>query len=426
VTDPVEDDAALPEAEPTALADASSADAGHETVAVIEDRAAYLEAVQAIAGGHGPVGVDAERASGYRYSQRAYLIQVFRRGAGTFLFDPPAIGSFAELNEAIRDEEWIIHAASQDLTCLREVGLDPQHLFDTELAARLAGLPRVGLGTVVEDLLGIHLAKEHSAADWSTRPLPQSWLVYAALDVELLPDLRDALGAVLERDGKADIAAEEFASLLQRDFAVLRADPWRRLSGIHAIRGPRNLAVARELWVARDSYAREIDSAPGRLVPDSALVAAARVLPATKRDLAALKEFNGRASRTQLDRWWAAIEAGKVTEDLPVLRGNGESIPPPRVWADKNPDADHRLRAARTAVTAVSEERTIPMENLLTPELLRRVAWAPPEPITGETVGDALLALGARLWQVGATAQVIADAFVESAQTPEDAPEAAS
>lgn len=398
----------------------------HATVAVIEDREAYSEAVRAIAAGNGPVAVDAERASGYRYSQRAYLIQVFRRGAGTFLFDPPAIGSFAELNDAIRDEEWIIHAASQDLTCLREVGLEPTRLFDTELAARLAGLPRVGLGTVVEELLGIHLAKEHSAADWSTRPLPQSWLVYAALDVELLPDLRDALGAILERDGKSAISAEEFDSLLERDFAIVRAEPWRRLSGIHSIRGPRNLAVARELWLARDAYAREIDSAPGRLVPDSALVAAARLLPATKRDLAALKEFNGRASRSQLDRWWAAIEAGNATDDLPVLRVSGDSIPPPRVWADKNPEADRRLKAARVAVGEVAESTAIPVENLLTPELLRRVAWLPPDPITAESIGAALAELGARRWQIGATAQVIADAFVESAQTAEEPPEAAS
>jgi ribonuclease D len=403
-----------------------SEDEARETIEVIDDRASYLEAVQGIVAGNGPIAVDAERASGYRYSQRAYLIQVFRRGAGTYLFDPPAIGSFEELNDAIRDEEWIIHAASQDLTCLREVGLNPTRLFDTELAARLAGLPRVGLGTVVQDLLGVHLAKEHSAADWSTRPLPQSWLVYAALDVELLPDLRDALAEILERDGKTQIAEEEFAALLERDFVVVRADPWRRLSGIHAIRGPRNLAVARELWLARDAYAREIDSAPGRLVPDSALVAAARALPASKRDLAAMKEFNGRASRTQLDRWWAAIQAGLETDDLPVLRGQGDSIPPPRVWADKNPAADKRLRAARAAITEIAEARSIPLENLLTPELLRRVAWSPPETITAETVGSALSALGARSWQVGATAQVIADAFVESAQRAEDPSESAS
>lgn len=400
--------------------------AAHVEVEVIETRATYLDAVAAIAAGTGPIAIDAERASGYRYSQRAYLIQIFRRGAGTFLFDPPAVGSFTELNDAIKDEEWILHAASQDLTCLREVGLDPTRLFDTELAARLAGLPRVGLGTVVEDLLGIHLAKEHSAADWSTRPLPQSWLVYAALDVELLVDLRDALGEVLERDGKAEIAREEFASVLCRDFAIVRQEPWRRLSGVHVIRGGRNLAVARELWESRDAYAREIDTAPGRLVPDSALVAAARVLPATKRDLAALKDFTGRASRTQIDRWWNAIQAGLASTDLPVPRATGEAIPPPRIWADKNPEADKRLKAARAAVTEIATAMSIPVENVLTPDLLRRLAWAPPDPAEGTEVATALLDIGARQWQVDATAQTIADAFVEAGQIPEPAPEGGS
>lgn len=400
--------------------------AEHVEVEVIDTRDGYLAAVDAIAAGHGPIAIDAERASGYRYSQRAYLIQIFRRGAGTFLFDPPAIGSFAELNDVIAPEEWILHAASQDLTCLREVGLDPTRLFDTELAARLAGLPRVGLGAVVEDLLGIHLAKEHSAADWSTRPLPQSWLVYAALDVELLVDLREALAAVLERDGKTDIAQQEFDSVLTRDFVVVRHEPWRRLSGVHSIRGGRNLAVARELWQARDAYAREIDTAPGRLVPDSALVAAARVLPETKRDLAALKEFTGRASRSQIDRWWNAIQAGMASDDLPVLRQTGEVIPPPRVWSDKNPAADKRLKLARAAVTEIAAAMSVPLENVLTPELLRRLAWTPPEQPTAESVTEALRESGARPWQLDATAQAIADAFVEASQTSEEPPEAAS
>jgi ribonuclease D len=387
-------------------------------VDVIDSRDDYLAAVDAIAAGTGPIAIDAERASGYRYSQRAYLIQIFRRGAGTFLFDPPAIGGFAELNAVIAPEEWILHAASQDLTCLREVGLEPTRLFDTELAARLAGLPRVGLGAVVEELLGIHLAKEHSAADWSTRPLPQAWLVYAALDVELLVDLREALAGVLERDGKTEIAAQEFESVLGRDFTVVRQEPWRRLSGVHAIRGGHNLAVARALWLARDSYAREIDTAPGRLVPDSALVAAARTLPESKRDLASLKEFTGRASRTQIDRWWNAIQAGLATDEIPVLRVPGEAMPPPRVWPEKNPEADRRLKAARAQISELSTELAIPIENVLTPESLRRLAWTPPEPADAGAIAEALRELGAREWQIDATAQMIAQAFVDAAQTP--------
>src|SRR3954464_11148297 len=252
---------------------------------VIEDAAGLAAATARIAAGTGPVAVDAERASGFRYSQRAYLIQVFRRGSGTFLFDPPAVGRFDELNEAIHDEEWVLHAATQALTCLREVGLDPSIVFDTELAARLLGMPRVGLGTVVEELLGVHLAKEHSAADWSTRPLPEPWLVYAALDVELLPDLRDAIDALLVEAGKSEIARQEFSDELTRDLKPTRAGRWRRLSGIHAVKGLRNVAVARELRQTRDELARETDTAPGRLVPDASLTADARAMPDPKRAL---------------------------------------------------------------------------------------------------------------------------------------------
>lgn len=409
-------------------ADPGSTPAGdHPVVAPIDTREGYLQAVREIAAGTGPIAIDAERASGFRYSQRAYLIQIFRRDAGTFLFDPPAIGDFSELNDAISSVEWVLHAASQDLACLREVGLNPTTIFDTELGARLAGLPRVGLGTVVESLLGIHLAKEHSAADWSTRPLPSAWLIYAALDVELLVDLRDAVASLLEQQGKTEIAAVEFDTVLHREpRAGSRGEGWRRLSGVSSIKGAKNLAVARELWETRDRYAQEIDTAPGRLVPDSSLVAAAKALPSSKRELASLKEFNGRASRSELDRWWAAIEAGAASTDVPQLRVPGDSLPPPRAWSTRNPEADARLKAARTRVGELATELNIPMENVLTPELLRRVAWNPPAPIAGSAVEAQLLELGARQWQVDATAQVIAEAFVEADQTGEPSAEAQS
>lgn len=393
---------------------------------VIDTRAAYLVATAALAAGNGPIGIDAERASGFTYSQRAYLIQIHRRGAGTFLFDPPPIGDFSELNMALADAEWILHAASQDLACLREVGLDPARIFDTELAARLLGIPRVGLGTVVEDLLGIHLAKEHSAANWSTRPLPESWLVYAALDVELLPDLRDRMVDLLAESDKTDIANQEFAATLAKEAKAARVDPWRRLSGIHSLRNQRNLAVARELWLARDEFARDVDVSPGRLVPDASLLAAARVLPATRQALSDLREFNGRASRSELDRWWSAIQRGRATTDLPAFKVNTDTLPPPRAWADRNPEADVRYKAARAALQTVADEREIPLENLLTPEYLRRVAWSLPEPVDAQSIGSALAILGARRWQVDVSAQIVAQAFIDVPQSVNPASDSAS
>ncbi|PPG12576.1 ribonuclease D [Rathayibacter sp. AY1C6] len=387
----------------------------------------FLAAVDALAAGEGPVAVDAERASGFTYSQRAYLIQVYRRGAGAFLFDPPAIGRMDALQAVIGQEEWVLHAASQDLACLREVGLDPVRIFDTELAARLLGLPKVGLGAVVEDLLGIHLAKEHSAADWSTRPLPQSWLVYAAKDVELLVDLRDRMEEMLIAARKTRIAREEFEATLARAPKAVPPDPWRRLSGMHSLRGPRPLAVARELWLARDAFARERDIAPGRLIPDSSIIAVARNIPTSIGQLSGRRDFTGRASRGEVERWWAAIERGTTTEDLPSpTRPAADTLPPPRAWGDRNPAADARLKAGRAVVTEIAELLSLPVENLLTPELLRRVAWNPPEPLTAESVAAELTRAGARAWQVEATSGSIATAFVEAAQAPAEGTETAS
>jgi Ribonuclease D len=391
------------------------------------DSVAELEAASAtLDAGEGPVAVDVERASGFRYSQRAYLVQVFRRGAGAFLFDPPAIGDMSALQQAIGAQEWILHAASQDLPSLRELRLDPPSIFDTELAARLLGHERVGLGAVVEDALGITLAKAHSAADWSTRPLPQPWLEYAELDVLHLVDVYDVLVGELVEQHKTDIAAQEFEAVRTRPDKPAREEPWRRLSGLHTVKGRRSLAVARSLWQVREDYAREQDVAPGRLVPDRALVAAVVADPATKQDLAGLKEFTGRASRSQLDRWWRAIEAGRADSSLPVERVAGDGLPPVRAWADRNAPADARLKAARPLIDELAVDLRMPTENLLTPDTLRRVAWNPPSEMDVDSIGEFLAAHGARQWQIERTAPVIARAFVESAQEADEHASSAS
>ncbi len=213
-------------------------------------------------------------------------MQLRRSGAGTALIDPIPLADLSTLDEAIADAEWVLHAASQDLPCLAEVGLRPRRLFDTELAARLAGFERVGLAALTEQLLGYRLEKHHSAADWSSRPLPESWLTYAALDVEMLTDLRDVLAAELARQGKQEWAAEEFAALVLWGTRPprVRAEPWRRTSGIHRVRGPRAQARVRALWYARDQIAVRRDTAPGRVLPDSAIIAAAELDPKDETD----------------------------------------------------------------------------------------------------------------------------------------------
>ncbi len=387
-------------------------------VVLVETKKDFRLALDDILAGSGPLAVDAERASGFRYSQRAYLVQLHRTGSANYLIDPLGVGSLEDITHELVDQEWIIHAAHQDLSCLREVGVDPQNLFDTELGARLAGLPRVGLQGVVEDVLGLKLAKEHSAADWSTRPLPASWLTYAALDVELLPRVRDEIHRILHEQDKWNLALEEFQAQLVPPAPHQRPEPWRRLSGLHQIRGPRNLAIARELWQAREDFAIATDTAPGRLVPDRSLIAAILANPGSKQELAKLKAFHGRASRSELDRWWEALQRGNVTPDMPEARTPSTGPPPPKIWTEKNPPAWARLSAAREAVKHLSEERHIPAENLVTPDFLRRLCWEPPEPSTPDAISAYLVEKGARLWQVNLLAEALSQAFVDASQSP--------
>lgn len=385
-------------------------------VHVITAREEFLAACAELASGSGPIAIDAERASGFTYSQRAFLIQVHRREAGSYLFDPPALGRMDELFTAMPDAEWVLHAASQDLACLREVGVTPTRIFDTELSARLLGLERVGLGPVIEALLGIHLAKEHSAQDWSTRPLPEPWLTYAVQDVEYLVDLRDVIADMLEAAGKTEWAQQEFVATLEKPDKPVMAEPWRKLSGLHALRTPRQLAIARSLWNARDAIAREKDVSPGRLVPDASLVAAARTPLTSQADLGKLREFTGRASRSLINQWWQAWVAGNTDPELPQVRVPSDALPPPRAWADRNPAAHERLTAARASLTEVAESHSVPVENLLTPSILREVAWYATEDVSRENIDSALAQHGARAWQREMTAGVISKAFVEANQ----------
>lgn len=376
--------------------------------------AALAKVVGRLAAGTGPIAVDAERASGYRYTQRAYLVQLRREGAGTVLIDPVPLGDLRTLDAAINGTEWVLHAASQDLPCLAELGLRPTHLFDTELAARLAGFERVGLAALTESLLGYTLDKHHSAADWSSRPLPDTWLAYAALDVELLVPLRDILAEELARQGKSEWAAQEFAALATGGAAAPkpRPDPWRRTSGIHRVRGQRALARVRALWYTRDEIAARRDTAPGRVLPDAAIIAAAEMDPTDERSLLLLPGFSGRSVRRLARTWLAALAAARALpdEDLPTTPVP-DGPPPPHRWAERDPEAAARLARCRLLVTELAAQHTLPPENLISPDYVRRLAWDPPEELTTEAVAATLTKFGARRWQTELLAAGLADAL---------------
>ena len=400
------------------------------TPPVIADEDSFKSALTELAKGAGPFAVDAERASGYKYSARAYLIQIKRNGGGLHLIDPIPFGPghqlFKELNELLNTDEVILHASTQDLPCLRELGINPKLLFDTELGGRIAGLPRVGLGPLLEAHLDVLLAKEHSAVDWSVRPLPLDWLNYAALDVELLIELRNIIAQLLIDAKKLQWAEAEFAAILAAPPNPPRVDPWRRTSGMHKIRKRNQLAIIRALWNVRNQIAESLDVSPGKLLNDAAIVELAMNPPTNKREFdKVLRPIGLRARwKENLDIWLAAIAAAVALpeSDYPEMRAAGDSMPPTKIWKERFPEKYAPFTHARAAVELRAAELNIPVENLISPDVVRKLVWK----LSSDVTTDAL-ELGARPWQVAEIADLVAAALLEREPLVlPDAPEVAA
>jgi len=380
---------------------------------VVSNESQFEKLIAQLRNGNGPLAIDAERSSGYRYSQRAYLIQIYRENGGLHLIDPIPLKDsklWQKFNKEFSSYEWVIHASTQDLPCLIEVGLKPKLLFDTELGARIAGCERVGLGPLAESLLELQLAKEHSAVDWSIRPLRPEWITYAALDVDILLDIRNAVEKLLIEQNKLKWAEQDFASILKNyesyEFSDLpKPDRWRRTSGMHKVRDRLTMTIVRDLWLSRDELAREIDLAAGRVLGDDAIVELA-----TKRpdNLEAVAKVIGRRTRLEappFNRWLKVLNLALKTpiEEQPELRVASQSLPPIKIWKDRNPLGYARLTHARAALIELSAQIQIPTENLVTPELVRKICWQEPPATNSEYenfVNEQLNKMGARPWQI--------------------------
>jgi len=399
----------------------------HGVPEVISNESDFEKLIAQLLNGRGPLAIDAERASGYRYSQRAYLIQIYRENGGLHLIDPIPLKDsklWEKFNKEFSSYEWVIHASTQDLPCLIDVGLKPEILFDTELGARIAGCERVGLGPLVESLLELQLSKEHSAVDWSIRPLRPEWITYAALDVDILLDIRNAVENLLTEQNKLKWAKQDFASILKNYQNYVFTDEakperWRRTSGMHKVRDRLTMAIVRDFWFSRDELAREIDLAPGRVLGDEAIIELA-----TKRpdNLEAVAKVIGRRTRLEappFNRWLNVLNNALKTphDQQPELRVASQSLPPIKIWKDRNPLGYARLTYARAALIELSTQIQIPTENLVTPELVRRICWQEPPASNSEYqdfVIEQLNKTGARPWQIELVTPAISAALSQT------------
>lgn len=382
--------------------------------------AEFSAAADVLAGGTGPFAIDTERASGFRYDDRAFLIQIRRRGSGTVLLDPESFRPelSRELAPVLNRQDWIIHAAATDLPSLSWLDLRPGVLFDTELAGRLAGFDQVNLASMIESLFDVRLRKGHGAEDWSTRPLPEPWLNYAALDVELLPELADVMAEVLDNQGKLRWAEQEFEHVRSQFDSVTEpvATSWWDLKGVGTLKRPAQLAVARELWLERDAFAAERDLAPGRVLANKVIVEVARTLPRTPQDLARVKGFPARKSGA-VKRWFAvltrALTAPEQTWPRPLPHPRG--VPDRRFWSTYYPDEYAVLQEVRASIDDLGADLQIPGENLLQPATLRTMVWMATntrEIHDADSLQGALRDHGARPWQIEQISPVLHEALL--------------
>ena len=379
---------------------------------VLSSAAEFLAAADRIAGGHGPIAIDTERASAFRYDDRAFLVQIKRAGAGIFLFAPE--GQRAELGAAlapvINKLTWVVHAAVSDLPCLAWLGLYPARVVDTELGGRLAGLTRVGLGAMYEDLLGVRVAKEHSTQNWSSTPVPKSWLAYAALDVEELLELADEVEYLLRSQEKWEWALEEFEYVRTQHQDIVAPDvrEWHEVKGMRGLEHPRDLAIAREIWTVREDVAAHDDISPGKILPNKVILAIASRRPA---NLAQLKRVPGaKNSRLAPGTWLDAI---RRAENLPVselpVPGEGELAHwrntqgiNTRLWKKRDPDSWNTWELIREDIRELSYEIAVPHENLISATSVKKITWdltVTRNIRTEDDLEDALAAEGLREWQ---------------------------
>jgi ribonuclease D len=349
------------------------------------------------------VAVDTEAASFHRYRDRIYLIQISTADR-TALIDPLAIADLSPVGAVLADPgiEKTFHDADYDLRVLdRDYGFRAVRLFDTRIAAQLAGEPAIGLAALLEKYAGVKLAKEHQKADWSQRPLPPPMLAYAAEDTRHLLALRDALERRLRDLGRLDWANEEFArleALRWTGVAEGDTDGYLRVKGAKGL-PPRALAAFRELHRWRETVAERDDKAPFRVIGNDSLLSVSKALPATPHDLAGLKDVPASLARRHGAALLEAVARARALPESALPRLERTARPP------KDPNFDVRVERLKGVRNRIAAELKIDAGVLCGRTTLEAVARAAPKDRAGLAQVSEL-----RRWQ----AEVLGDALLEA------------
>lgn len=378
---------------------------------LVRDPAGFRSAAKALAAGQGAFAIDTERASAYRYDDRAFLVQVRRRDAGTFLIAPEGHrGEFSDIfGPVISGTDWIVHAAPEDLPSLAELSLFPSTVFDTALAGRIAGFAKPNLGAMVAQFCGVELDKGHGREDWSRTPLPAEWQLYAADDVNYLHDLAEAQAELLDLQGKSDIAEQEFAHIVHT-YANWKPEQrsWRDTKGIAALGNRTSLALVQALWTQREKEARGRDISPAMILNSKVLMAIAKAQPRTVGELAAVQGFPARR-RGAAQKWFRVLEEVYRADPAswPRRQRAENGTPGKSAWQRHHPESWEVLQTMRSAIAEAAADIEIPPEVVLTPAILREAVWT----ITNSNglwdthaIAELLADLGARPWQVAEVA----------------------
>lgn len=370
------------------------------SVPLTDNQQQYRECLREYSNPGQYVAFDTERASGIRYLDKAYLIQAKGQNAPLVLLDPLVLDDLSDLSEACKNSTWVLHAAKEDLECMEWAGLVAPHLFDTQIAAKLLGYEHVGLGAVTEEVLGVKLAKNHTRENWSLRPLKQSWLDYAALDVEYLVELALALKERLEAAGRLPWAQQEFSYTLTNYHRPRSSEPWRHIKGAGKARSPRQLGLLRELFNRRDEIARDADLAPHRVLPNRDLIDLVLQPPRSYQELSQRPFMKRRQLRRHARLWWQAIKKVRNLEkDLLPKRQSARKlheITSLATWEKIDSSRAELYRLLKEDVSTWAQENQVWTECALSPSAIRQVAayWE-----KSDDTATLLEAATARSWQ---------------------------